>query len=58
MLRKAAVLRGGGGNEMGPPIRGVRRASGEPVSPVHGVRPVWKLDRLFDKFHGHEAVFA
>jgi hypothetical protein len=42
MLRKAAVLGDGGGNETGPPIRGVRPVPG--VSPVRGVRPVRKLD--------------
>ena len=58
MLRKAAVLRDGGGNEMGPLIRGVTLASGGPVSPVCGVRPVRKLDHLLDESHGHGAVFA
>jgi hypothetical protein len=42
MLRKAAVLGDGGGNDTGPPIRGVRPVPG--VSPVRGVRPVRKLD--------------
>jgi hypothetical protein len=42
MLRNAAVLGDGGGNETGPPIRGVRPVPG--VSPVRGVRPVRKLD--------------
>jgi len=37
-LRKAAVLGDGGGNDTGPPIRGVRPVPG--VSPVRGVRPV------------------
>jgi hypothetical protein len=42
MLRNAAVLGDGGGNETGPPIRGVSPVPG--VSPVRGVRPVRKLD--------------
>src|SRR5712671_1816634 len=42
MLRNTAVLGDGGGNGMGPLIRGVRPVLG--VSPVRGVRPVWKLD--------------
>ncbi len=42
ILRKAAVLGDGGGNETGPPMRGVRPVPG--VSPVRGVRPVRKLE--------------
>jgi hypothetical protein len=42
MLRKAAVLGDWGGNDTGPPIRGVRPVPG--VSPVRGVRPVRKLE--------------
>ena len=40
MVRKAAVLGEGGGNETGPARRGVRPVPG--VSPVRGVRPVRK----------------
>ena len=42
ILRNAVVLGDGGGNETGPPIRGVRPVPG--VSPVRGVRPVRKLE--------------